>query len=272
MPEEQVVDNQDLLTDPLSDNSDDGQLGTEDPQADPTAQAGADDPIQQVEEEFDFGGLPYKDLDSAVTGHKSLQTEHLRVKTQLFKVQQQMKEILPLLKNLKEGGTKEEVEESVDDFLNRFVQDPKGVLQESNKQPDDPRFATILGELTANRVNTATAQFSNNHPELDANDEAALEQILMSNPRLTNLGDNPTIESIIDSLETALAHHIKSNPGVYATKLAKIRETKEAGLNDAKAAAGVGGKGGSIADGQANRDAFDDILDSETERMAQYGR
>jgi hypothetical protein len=268
MPETQVVDIQDPATDPLSDNSSEsGQLEI-DSQADSTAQVETDDPIQQVVEEFDAGGLPYKDLNSFVTGHKSLQTKNLRTEAELTTLRKQMQDMVPYLRSLRQDSTKK----SVDDHLNSFVKDPEGMLSEFINKTSTEQLAPILRELAANRISTAANKFTESHKELSEEDELALEQILVTHPNLTNLGNNATIEDIENSLEIALAIHIKSDPIKYAEKLAFIKTKKEAGLESAKTAAGVGGKGGSIADGQATKDVFDDILTSEKKRQALYAR
>ena len=271
MEETQVVDTQDSATDPLADtvdNSSETEQLDADSQAESTAQVETDDTTQQVVEEFNAGGLPYKDLDSFVTGHKSLQTENLRTKAELTTLRKQLQDMVPYLRSLRKDGTKK----SADDHLNSFVKDPEGMLNELINKASAQQLAPVLKELRANRVSAAADRFVDSHKELSEEDKLALEQILVANPSLTqSLGNDATVEDFEQSLDVALALHIKADPIKYAEKLASIKTKKEASLGSAKAAAGVGGKGGSIADGQATTDVFDDILKSEKDRIALYG-
>jgi hypothetical protein len=227
-------------------------------------------PVEPEAQPYKFGNTPYESEKDAVAGYKHLQANYTRTSQELSVLKNQMAQVVGSLKG---GDTKAGPDPAdVDKFLREFIKNPKGSMRELIQAVSHEQLAPIRSELTTGRASTAVAAFKSNYPWLNKDDEAALERILLNNPQLTNLGNNPQEKDITASLKSALGMFIAENPSGYNRKVEAHKNRTEHDVNEAKKAAGaVGGKKGSVVQTPGvERDAFDDVLESDAQFRAKY--
>jgi len=219
----------------------------------------------QEKQPYKFGDTPYESEEAAIKGYKELQGSHTRNAAELAQLKEQMAKVVGSLKT-GDGQEKGQMSpEEVDKFLKAFISNPHGTMRELIQAVAQEQLAPIRSEIATGRAGVAVTKFQSDHPELTKDDEAKLEQILLNNPQLTNLGNNPSEASITASLQSALGMFIAQDPAGYATKLASSKNKVEQDVNEAKKAAGaVGGKKGSLVSTPGKEgDAFDEVLEQD---------
>ena len=218
----------------------------------------------QEKQPYKFGDTPFESEEAAIKGYKELQGSHTRNTAELAQLKEQMAKVVGSLKGGDTGESGPNPEE-VDKLLKEFINDPQGTMRKVFQAVAQEQLAPIRSEIATGRAGVAVTKFQSDHPELTKDDEAKLEQILLNNPQLTNLGNNPSEASIKASLNSALGMFIAQDPAGYAKKLADSKNVVEKDVNEAKKAAGaVGGKKGSLVSTPGkDGDAFDEVLEQD---------
>jgi hypothetical protein len=228
-------------------------------------------PVETEAQSYTFGDTPYESEKDAVAGYKHLQANYTRTTQELSVLKQQMAQVVGSLRgsNAQKAGPDPK---EVDKFLKEFIRNPQGSMRELVQAVAHEQLAPIRSEIATGRAGTAVTAFKTSHPWLNKDDEAKIERILLNNPQLTNLGDNPREKDIISSLRSALGMYIAEDPKAYNTKVENHQNRAERDVNEAKKAAGaVGGKKGSVVQTPGVlRDAFDEVLESDAKFRAKY--
>ncbi len=228
-------------------------------------------PVKSEASPYKFGDTPFESEEAAVKGYKHLQAGYTRTNQELSQLKTQMAKVVGSLKG---GDTKGEGPDpaDVDKFLKEFIKNPKGSMRELIQAVVEEANAPIRSEIASGRAGTAVSAFKTSHPWLNKDDEVVLERILLNNPQLTNLGKHPKEQDIASSLKAALGMFIADDPEGYNKKVAAHKNRTERDVNEAKKAAGaVGAKGGSVVQTPGvERDAFDEVLESDSQFRAKY--
>lgn len=229
-------------------------------------------PVKTEAQPYKFGDTPFESEEDAVTGYKHLQASYTRSSQELSELKKQMATVVGSLKGKDEKAGPDPAE--VDKFLKEFVKNPQGSMRELIQAVVQTELAPIRSENASGRAGSAMVTWRSAHPWVTKDDEAAIERILLNNPQLTNLGNSPKEKSILASLNSALGMFIAQDPEGYTKKVEAHKNKTEQGINEAKKAAGaVGAKGGSVVQQPGvERDAFDDVLESDAQFRAKYAQ
>lgn len=199
-----------------------------------------------------------------------LKAELTRKTAELYKAQQQIQRIVPMIQRgtgTQSAGDQKVSPEQAEEVLKRFVNDPNGHMDGRIKEIVGnllkAEIGPLRGELSASRADSSISSFMREHPELGKDAEEKIGKILDANPHLTQLGPNPTAARINASLEDALGRLIRQDPKGYAASLEASEKGPDQNIQNAKnAAGGLGNKGGSaVTTPQTENDPFDDVLD-----------
>lgn len=233
-----------------------------DPQAGVQSSPNSD---KDVQEPPDFGGLPFKSVEDFVKGHKSLQDEYRRSREDLFKMQEYLRAIAPMLERLNQApqaGPKEE-EPDIPKFLEDFIQSgPKAVEGIAGKHFDQRWKAFEKEQLTPlqERLDKLERKeqidlFMQENPSLNSDDEDALLDVIRTTPWLRNMN-----ASAYEKLEAALGQLLKKEPTRFSSRKDGERQAVNQGWSSMKtAASSVGPKAGSRP--KEPKDEFDEVLD-----------
>ena len=226
----------------------------------------------QEKQPYKFGDTPFETEEAAIKGYKELQGSHTRNATELAQLKEQMAKVVGSLKSGDTGEKGQMSPDEVDKFLKAFIQNPHGTMRELITAVAQEQLAPIRSEIATGRAGSVIDKFRRDHPEITKDDEAAIEQILLKNPQLTNLGKSPSEATIKASLTSALGMFIAQDPAGYAKKLADSKNKVEQDVNEAKKAAGaVGGKKGSLVSTPGSEgDAFDEVLQQDAAFKRKY--
>lgn len=230
-------------------------------------------PVKTEAQPYKFGDTPFESEEAAVKGYKHLQAGYTRTNQELSELKKQMAQVVGSLKGGDTKGAGPDPAE-VDKFLKEFIKNPQGSMRELIQAVVEEANAPIRSEIASGRAGSAVTAFKTSYPWLTKDDEAELERILLNNPQLTNLGKSPKEASIKASLNSALGMFIAQDPVGYTKKVEAHKNRTEHDVNQAKLAAGaVGGKAGSVVQTPGvERDAFDDVLESDAQFRAKYAR
>lgn len=228
-----------------------------------------------VEAKPDLGGLPFKNIPDFVSGHKSLQESYRSAKTELYQLQEQMRQIAPLLQKLQSGqGVAPQVEEAVDipKFLETFITTgPKAIqgladkaIEAKFKEFQERSLGPLQLELARMKGEKEIDKFISDNPELDDSDEEALMDIVRGTPWISKMQG-----TVGEKLDAALSVLTRKEPSRWSTRAeAKPRQSAASAVASMKQSAStIGVKAGTRQ--RALKDEFDEVLDiNSSERNA----